>query len=113
MSASLDRKLRMARLVTDLRTAPPTAPTAPAPLSDAEVAYRNRWLTMEEAADHLRYTGDPKVAAESAYCYLRKHRIRTVKRGNYRLVRRGDIDDYFARGASDFVERARAAREHR
>lgn len=69
------------------------------------------YLTMDEAAEHARYTG--KNAANSCYRWLRKHGVHLLRRGNYRLVRRADIDRLLEDGASDLVTRARDVQRRR
>src|SRR5215510_9975298 len=95
----------------------PPARSTVAPVAEVdreEIVWRNTLLTMVEAAAYLRYTGEgaanpAKAAADSVYCFLKRHRVRVMKRGNYLLVRRGDIDRVLEHGQSDFVDRARAA----
>ena len=81
-----------------------------------EAARRAELLTMPELARYIKYlkpedAGDPKkvkVAANSAYTFVRRHRIRIHKRGTVALVRVGDVDRFLETGQSDFAERARA-----
>lgn len=99
-------KLRVARLDPyALRAAEP-----PVSQSEAELQRRARLLTMEEAAVYLRYADAPAdaQAANSAYCWLRKHKVHFCKRGTRVLVRVSAIDDLLETGATDFVARARA-----
>ena len=98
------------------RPAPAVAP--PPALAPGELARRAELLTMPELAAYVKYlkpedAGDPqkvRVAANSAYCFAKRHRIRIHKRGTVALVRVGDVDRYLETGSSDFAERAAAGR---
>lgn len=91
----------------------PAAPPADQVLTRADAERRAQLMTMLELAQYLRYTGwdapdekTRKQAANSAYCFVRLHGIRRLKRGKSILVRTGDVDRYLETGASDLRERA-------
>ena len=68
------------------------------PFDRVERERRMQLLTMPKAAAYLGYEGEN--AANSAYCFLRKHGAELLRRGTVVLVRVGTVDDVLARRRS-------------